>query len=636
MNLMDKIKTKTATVGVIGLGYVGLPLAVEKAKAGFNVVGFDIQKKKVEWVNQGKNYIGDVVDEDLKELVKKGKLRATTDYDEIASCDVVAICVPTPLDKFKQPDLTYIVNTSIEISKRLHPQMLVVLESTTYPGTTEEVVLPILEKSGLKVGKDFYLAFSPERVDPGNKRYKTKNTPKVVGGVTPECTKHAKALYEAVLEAEVFTVSSPKEAEMSKILENTFRIVNIALINEMAIVARKMGINIWEVIEAAATKPFGFMPFYPGPGVGGHCLRETEYVFIRENDRVFVTTIQKLFQKIEPREEEKIAIPSTNLEVLSWDVETGKPVWKKILLVTKRKYSGSMVHIKIQSGHTLTVTSDHPMVVLDNGSWRVKLAEGLKIGDKLPAVELNDIRKFDEIMPEAVLSAVSKQKDTIETIGKWKKRVYEYRFEESCNSQLEVTDIQREESDEFVYSIEVEGTHTFVTTGGVVVHNCIPIDPFYLTYKAREYDYHTRLIELAGEINDFMPEYVVNRLAEMLNERKKCLNGSKILVLGVAYKGDVDDIRESPALKVIQHLERRYAEVLYHDPYIPQFEMNGKVYKSVELTEKLLKEVDAVVITTAHKKNVDYEFVVEHAELVFDTKNVMKDIKKFREKIELL
>lgn len=636
MNLMDKIKTKTATVGVIGLGYVGLPLAVEKARAGFNVVGFDIQKKKVEWVNQGKNYIGDVVDEDLKELVKKGKLRATTDYDEIASCDVVAICVPTPLDKFKQPDLTYIVNTSIEISKRLHPQMLVVLESTTYPGTTEEVVLPILEKSGLKVGKDFYLAFSPERVDPGNKRYKTKNTPKVVGGVTPECTKHAKALYEAVLEAEVFTVSSPKEAEMSKILENTFRIVNIALINEMAIVARKMGINIWEVIEAAATKPFGFMPFYPGPGVGGHCLRETEYVFIRENDRVSVTTIQKLFQKIEPREEEKIAIPSTNLEVLSWDVETGKPVWKKILLVTKRKYSGSMVHIKIQSGHTLTVTSDHPMVVLDGSSWRVKPAEGLRIGDKLPAVELNDIRKFDEIMPEIVLSTVSKQKDTIETIRKWKNRIYEYRFEESCNSQLEVTDIQREESDEFVYSIEVEGTHTFVTTGGVVVHNCIPIDPFYLTYKAREYDYHTRLIELAGEINDFMPEYVVNRLAEMLNERKKCLNGARILVLGVAYKGDVDDIRESPALKVIQHLEKRYAEVLYHDPYIPQFEMNGKVYKSVELTEKLLKEVDAVVITTAHKKNVDYEFVVEHAKLVFDTKNVMKDIKKFREKIELL
>jgi len=426
MSLMEKIKRKEALVGVIGLGYVGLPLAVEKAKAGFDVLGFDIQPQKVKWVNEGRNYIGDVVDEELADLVRRGKLRATTNFDELATCDVIAICVPTPLDKFKQPDLTFVINTSVEISKRLHPQMLVVLESTTYPGTTEEVVLPILEKSGLKVGEDFYLAFSPERVDPGNKRFKTKNTPKIVGGVTPACTEHAKALYEAVLDAEVFTVSSPKEAEMAKILENTFRIVNIALVNEMAIVAKKMGINIWEVIDAAATKPFGFMPFYPGPGVGGHC---------------------------------------------------------------------------------------------------------------------------------------------------------------------------------------------------------IPIDPFYLTYKAREYDYHTRLIELAGEINDYMPEYVVDRLAELLNERKKCLNGSKVLVLGVAYKGDVGDIRESPALKVIQHLEKRRADVVYHDPYVPEFEMNGKKHHSVELSKELLKSCDAVVITTAHKNGVDYRFVIDHAPLVFDTKNITKDVR---------
>ena len=426
MSLMEKIKRKEALVGVIGLGYVGLPLAVEKAKAGFDVLGFDIQPQKVEWVNEGRNYIGDVVDEELADLVRRGKLRATTNFDELASCDVIAICVPTPLDKFKQPDLTYVINTSVEISKRLHPQMLVVLESTTYPGTTEEVILPILEKSGLKVGEDFYLAFSPERVDPGNKRFKTKNTPKIVGGVTPACTEHAKALYEAVLDAEVFTVSSPKEAEMAKILENTFRIVNIALVNEMAIVAKKMGINIWEVIDAAATKPFGFMPFYPGPGVGGHC---------------------------------------------------------------------------------------------------------------------------------------------------------------------------------------------------------IPIDPFYLTYKAREYDYHTRLIELAGEINDYMPEYVVDRLAELLNERKKCLNGSKVLVLGVAYKGDVGDIRESPALKVVQHLEKKHADVVYHDPYVPEFEMNGKKYHSVELSKELLKSCDAVLITTAHKNGVDYRFVIDHAPFVFDTKNITKDVR---------
>ncbi len=426
MNLMEKIKTKSAKVGVLGLGYVGLPLAVEKAKAGFNVVGFDIQKEKVEMVNEGHNYIGDVVDDDLEKLVKEGKLRATTDFDEISDCDVITVCVPTPLDKFKQPDLTYIINSTKEVAKRLHKGMLVTLESTTYPGTTNEVVLPILEETGLKVGKDFYLAFSPERVDPGNLIYKTKNTPKVVGGVTKKCTEHAKAMYEAILNAPIHVVSSPREAEMTKILENTFRIVNIALANEMSLIAHRMGINYWEVVEAAATKPFGFMPFYPGPGVGGHC---------------------------------------------------------------------------------------------------------------------------------------------------------------------------------------------------------IPIDPFYLTYKARQYDYHTRLIEMAGEINDYMSEYVVERLSDILNDRKKCLNGANILLLGVAYKGDIDDLRESPALKVIEHLEKKHVKVLYHDPYIPKFSHNDKNYESVALTEEILKSVDGVVITTAHKKNVDYEFVAKNVPFIFDTKNITKDMK---------
>ncbi|HEY8541301.1 MAG TPA: nucleotide sugar dehydrogenase, partial [Pseudothermotoga sp.] len=270
--LKEKILNKSAVVGVIGLGYVGLPLAVEKAKAGFKVIGFDIQKRRVDMVNRGQNYIGDVVTEDLQRFVSEEKLHATNDFDRLRECDVATICVPTPLDKFKQPDLTYIVNTAKDIAKRLHREMLVVLESTTYPGTTEEVVKPILESTGLKCEEDFYLAFSPERVDPGNLIYKTKNTPKVVGGVGKKSTEVARLLYESVLEAPVFVVSSPKEAEMSKILENTFRIVNIALINEMAIVAEKMKINIWEVIEAASTKPFGFMPFYPGPGVGGHCI----------------------------------------------------------------------------------------------------------------------------------------------------------------------------------------------------------------------------------------------------------------------------------------------------------------------------------------------------------------------------
>jgi nucleotide sugar dehydrogenase len=433
--LKDKIIDRSATVGVIGLGYVGLPLAVEKAKAGFKVIGFDIQESKVKMVNEGHNYIGDVVNADLEKIVSDGHLRATVDFDELSDCDVVAICVPTPLDIYKQPDLTYVINSTKDVAKRLHRDMLVVLESTTYPGTTEDVMKPILEETGLVCGKDFYLAFSPERVDPGNLRFKTKNTPKVVGGVGPESTEVAKLLYESVLEAEVFVVSSPKEAEMTKILENTFRIVNIALINEMAVVADKMGINIWEVINAASTKPFGFMPFFPGPGVGGHC---------------------------------------------------------------------------------------------------------------------------------------------------------------------------------------------------------IPIDPFYLTYIARKYDYHTRLIELSGEINDSMPEYVVTRVMKALNERGKCMNGAKVVMMGIAYKEEIEDMRESPALKVLEHLEKNLAHVSVVDPYVSQFQWEGKTVKTVNLTEELIKESDAVVITTAHKKNINYKMIVANAGYIFDAKNVLSKMDIEAENIEVL
>jgi len=433
--LKEKIIDRSATVGVIGLGYVGLPLAVEKAKAGFKVIGFDIQESKVKMVNEGHNYIGDVVNADLEKIVSDGHLRATADFDELSDCDVVAICVPTPLDIYKQPDLTYVINSTKDVAKRLHKDMLVVLESTTYPGTTEDVMKPILEETGLVCGKDFYLAFSPERVDPGNLRFKTKNTPKVVGGVGPESTEVAKLLYESVLEAEVFVVSSPKEAEMTKILENTFRIVNIALINEMAIVADKMGINIWDVINAASTKPFGFMPFFPGPGVGGHC---------------------------------------------------------------------------------------------------------------------------------------------------------------------------------------------------------IPIDPFYLTYIARKYDYHTRLIELSGEINDSMPEYVVTRVMKALNERGKCMNGAKVVMMGIAYKEEIEDMRESPALKVLEHLEKNLAHVSVVDPYVSQFQWEGKTVKTVNLTEELIKESDAVVITTAHKKNINYKMIVENARYIFDAKNVLSKMGIAGENVEVL
>jgi UDP-N-acetyl-D-glucosamine dehydrogenase len=419
IHLLKRLEAKTATIGVVGLGYVGLPLAVEKAKAGYNVIGFDVQEKKTEMVNQGINYIGDVVDEELADLVKSGKLIATTDYSRIQNVDAVAICVPTPLDTYKQPDISYVVSSGKEIAKYIHKGMLVVLESTTYPGTTEEVLKPILEESGLVCGEDFFLAYSPERVDPGNKQYNTKNTPKVVGGVTPICTLVASTMYRNVLEGDIHEVSSPKVAEMEKILENTFRNINIALANEMAILCQKMGIDVWEVIDAAATKPYGFMPFYPGPGLGGHC---------------------------------------------------------------------------------------------------------------------------------------------------------------------------------------------------------IPIDPWYLTWKAREYNYHTRLIEIAGEINDSMPDFVVQRCIEILNDHGKALKDSNILVLGVAYKKDIDDYRESPVLPILMKLTKAGANWTVVDPYVKEFKWNGKMVKTKDLHEVNIEEADLVLITTDHS-NFDYELIANKAKVVFDTKN---------------
>ncbi len=424
--LLEKIEQKTAVIGVIGLGYVGLPLAVEKAKAGYKVIGFDIQPRRVELVNNGTNYIGDVVDEDLKSLVQTGYLQATTDYSLIAKVDACAICVPTPLDRYQQPNISYVESSSKSIAEHLHPGMLIVLESTTYPGTTEEVVQPILEKTGLKVGKDFYLAYSPERVDPGNKIFNTKNTPKVVGGVTAECTKVAATLYRSVLEGEVHEVSSPKVAEMEKIFENTFRNINIGLANEMAILCNKMGIDIWEVIDAAKTKPYGFMAFYPGPGLGGHC---------------------------------------------------------------------------------------------------------------------------------------------------------------------------------------------------------IPIDPFYLTWKAREYNYHTRLIEVAGEINNEMPSFVVDRAMKILNRYGKALNGAKVLILGVAYKKDIDDYRESPVLPIIELLEKYQANFYVVDPHIPQFKIGNRIYKTDELTDELITEADLVLITTDHSA-FDFQKIASQAKVIFDTRNALRDVKQ--------
>lgn len=434
MNLIEKINTKTAILGVIGLGYVGLPLAVEKAKAGFKTIGFDIQSSKVDLVNSGVNYIGDVVNEDLMKIVNSGFLSATTNFSKVASADCVCICVPTPLDEHQQPNISYVRESAESIVPFMHKNMLIVLESTTYPGTTEELLRPILEKSGLICGEDFFLAFSPERVDPGNLIYKTKNTPKVVGGVTPKCTEIAAKMYEAILEAPIHKVSSPAVAEMEKILENTYRNVNIGLVNELSMLCHKMDINFWEVIDAAKSKPYGFQAFYPGPGLGGHC---------------------------------------------------------------------------------------------------------------------------------------------------------------------------------------------------------IPLDPYYLSWKAREFGFHTSMIESSMIINDRMPEYCSERASKILNRLKKPVNGSKILVLGVAYKQDINDYRESPAIRVIEELEKEGANVIYYDSFVPEYIEHGKIKKSEPLLSiSLLENADLIIITTAHT-NIDYNFVQKHAKMIFDTKNAMKNV-KIRINIELL
>ncbi|MFA5588896.1 MAG: nucleotide sugar dehydrogenase [Bacteroidales bacterium] len=433
--LLGKIERKEIIVGVVGLGYVGLPLAVEKAKAGFKTIGFDVQTHKVEKVNKGFNYIGDVVDSELSEVVQSGLLSATVDFSFIKDVDFVAICVPTPLDEHQQPDISYVESSSREIAKYLKKDTMVVLESTTYPGTTEELIKPILEAgSGLVCGRDFYLGFSPERVDPGNLIYKTKNTPKVVGAIGQDAVEVIAAMYRAVLDGDVHTVSSPAIAEMEKILENTYRNINIGMINELAILCHRMNINLWEVIEAAKTKPYGFQAFYPGPGLGGHC---------------------------------------------------------------------------------------------------------------------------------------------------------------------------------------------------------IPLDPYYLSWKAREFGFHTSMIEASMMINDRMPEYCVDRAANILNRFKKALNGAQVLVLGIAYKQDIDDYRESPALRVIEALKAQGADVTFYDSYIPEYKDKGLTYHSIkELTAEMIKEKDLVIITAAHS-NVDYAFVQQHAKAIFDTKNACKKVTK-RDNIELL
>jgi UDP-N-acetyl-D-glucosamine dehydrogenase len=428
--LARKIADKTARVAVIGLGYVGLPLAVGFARAGYPVLGLDVDQRKLAALQEGRSYIQDVGTADVAAMVRAGRLEASDDYDLLETCDAVFICVPTPFDAMKAPDLIFIEQAARGITPRLRPGQLIILQSTTYPGTTEEFVLPILEESGLKAGHDFYLAFSPERINPGDTHFTVENTPKVVGGLTPQCTELARSLL-AQLFAHVHVVSSPRAAEMTKLLENIFRSVNIALVNELALLSERMGIDLWEVIEAAKTKPFGFMSFYPGPGVGGHC---------------------------------------------------------------------------------------------------------------------------------------------------------------------------------------------------------IPVDPYYLSWKAREYDFYTKFIELAAEVNQAMPYHVVDLVAQALGRQGKPLEGANVLILGVAFKRDIDDARNSPAERIVELLLKRGAEVSYHDPYVPRYRVGRDVFyrderwlESVALSDEALAAADCVLIVAGHKV-VDYDRVLRYAPLVVDTVNATQGL----------
>lgn len=432
-HLLNKIRNKQATVGVIGLGYVGLPLLIRFGEAGFPLMGFDVDAKKINALLHGQTYIQHISMAPIDEFLKKKQLDATVSFDRLKEADCILICVPTPLTEKMEPDLRYVVDTTEVVARNLRPGQLIVLESTTYPGTTEEIMLPRLEQSGLQAGKDFFLAFSPEREDPGNKNFHTGNIPKIVGGVTPESLECARELYQHAV-SRVVAVSSTRVAELTKLLENIYRSVNIALVNELKVLAQRMGIDIWEVIEAASSKPFGFTPFFPGPGLGGHC---------------------------------------------------------------------------------------------------------------------------------------------------------------------------------------------------------IPIDPFYLSWKAKEYDFTTRFIQLAGEVNVSMPYYVLERAMEALNDRGKCLKGSKILLLGIAYKKDIDDDRESPSYAIMELLLKRGAQVCYNDPHIPRLHPGRKHQfdmESTPLTEKLLAEMDAVMILTDHT-GYDYPWIVKHSSLVIDSRNAAKGIEEGKEKI---
>lgn len=918
-------ETSDSSLAVIGLGYVGLPLATAFAEIGLYVIGIDVDEAKIAALRAGHSPIADVPSAKVAAVVQAGTFCPTTDYDALAAADAIFICVPTPFDAMRSPDLSYIKAASQSIAPRLRPGQLVVLQSTTYPGTTEEVVLPILEQgSGLRAGVDFNLAFSPERIDPGpaHKEWTVTNTPKVVGGLTPACAQRARALL-ARLGAPVHVVSSPRAAEMTKLLENIFRSVNIALVNELALLSERMGIDFWEVIEAAKTKPFGFMPFYPGAGVGGHCLAEDEFLFVKKGHSLLGVRIGEYFADLECQYPHAVGtigdvtlLKPEGLSALSFDLEQQRACYKPIQALSRRQYRGKMINITTIDRRSLCVTEGHPMVVWANGAPKLKRAVDLQAGDELilptdwpetgsESLEIDLIACLaDEEIPKIrvipkkerfkdyrsqltphlkafgadpheiyrsnrmplklylelerrgvmpisrreimlrtgrgpswnSISAVialsedfarlvgyylsegcitkdkslrtrfsfnvaehefiedvcrildslglrySKHKDRIwntlcikvssnlfgrlirdvlgcgtrstemqipgillhgpksvrlgvlsgllrgdgdvdleqgirhiyhtkkrkhynhqrnaATVGYFsssprlfqqtvalvqglgfvptfkkdrpywrihgeeqlarlmplfegtkrtdlesyaknrRKRMPNKRFTANGNfATVKVREVKQQDGLHTVYSVEVEDTHTFITSYGILTHNCIPVDPYYLSWKAREYDFYTKFIELAAEVNQAMPFHVITRVADALNQRGRGLVGAHLLILGVAFKRDVDDARNSPAQRVIELLITRGAEVTYHDPFVPVFHVGDNVFlrearrlTSVPLTAETLAEQDCVVIVTGHSV-IDYAWVVEHARLVVDTCNATARVQSGRDKI---
>lgn len=910
--LEDKILRRKAKIGIIGLGYVGLPLALTFVKAGFKVYGLDVDQGRVLKLGKGISYILDIPSLEIKDAIASRKFAVTNDFMNVKELDAVIICVPTPLYKTKEPDVSYIVSAVKNIKRYMKRGQIVVLESTTYPGTTEEVMLPVLEEGGMKEGRDFYLAFSPERIDPGNPNYDTKNTPKIIGGISKVSTDIAKLLYEQAIDT-VISVSSAKVAEMVKLLENTFRIVNIGMVNEIMLMCDKLGVNVWEVIDAAKTKPYGYMPFYPGPGVGGHCLGKDETVFVKDKNKneLKVIKISDFIKESKNDPESRMHdlrgitfIKPKAKEVFSYDVVNSKPCFKEVGILSERPYEGNMLKIELSDKRLFAVTPKHPVMVAKHGVLGVKFADELEIGDEVPVMlnmpktqagaddlkidiidflKNNDLvegirvkgRDFDWASYKAVLyrniesSGREKVHDyirgnylpldvylSLEDKAGWAidreglllvtgrgpsfqsvpaiieinenfARFIGYYLSEGCitsdrslrtrltfNSSeteyiadvilflkengisysvykskvwksacikisssifgyllrdilkcginsytmkiperflllpkelklnvlmgilrgdggVDYSNLQRtyfkrgkkychhnnsavvnyftssdvlfnqvvlllqdlgfvptfkkrknllnvfgseqlkrlkalflgEKSNKLkayfenkkkfisnktfklyqdfavvkiksishstankVYSMEVRDTNTFVTSYGVLTHNCIPVDPIYLSWKARMHGFDARFIDLASQVNSEMPNYVVSKVTEGLNDHSKSLRGSNVLVVGVAYKKDVKDLRESPSLEIIDMLVKKGALVSYHDPYLPYLKIEGINLKSVPFNKNSFRDSDCVVIVTDHS-NVDYKFIAENSKMVVDTRNVMKSFK---------